>query len=469
MGVDLAKASEADIAKLTDQATRLGYTSVAALKLADDQRTLGDWTKDVTAKTAAFADALQQVIGTKIDAAVAQRDYESALKAVSDVAVTDAKAEVDANRNVQNSIRALTSATEARTAAEETLQAVLHPTARTKEEAGLGLSDAKIALERSRLGVTRAQDALNKLRASGTATPDDLRSAELDLADAQNNVVHSTERLADAQQKVNDLTPAGIKNSQVYKDAASGLSKAQQDVADAQAANTKAVTDAKDVEKAHADRQKELAPLVEAVATATMHQAAQVYALTGSMTAAKIIIAGHIQDLRGVLTQAGLTTTQIDALVTQYGLIPGDVNTTIGVTDNATPVLDAIQQKIVDLAGRRHAANPNLFGPGYAAGGIIRQPIISRLAEEGPEVVLPLMRPARMRQLISEAGIQNLFGGPGPTGTPNPTGSTSTAPARQAGPLVHIEHINANGLTAGEAATVTAARLGWELTGRGDR
>lgn len=64
MKIDLAKASQDDIEKLTEQAQRLGVTSVQVLKLGDDQKVLGDWTKDVTAKVSAFNDALNQLIGT---------------------------------------------------------------------------------------------------------------------------------------------------------------------------------------------------------------------------------------------------------------------------------------------------------------------------------------------------------------------------------------------------------------------
>jgi len=429
MKIDLAQGAAGATEALTAQVQRLGVTSVAALKLADANRILGEWTKDATAKSAAFATALDQVVGTKIAMAATDRAYDDSLSALQQTAIDGAKEQADANRTVQSTIRGLTSATEARQSAEEALQAILNPTARTKEEANLGASDAQIGAQRATIAVRRAEEELAKLRSSGKATPDEIRSAELDLADARNNVVRAAERIADAQQRLNELTPAGIRGTKEYKDAAARLGDAQQGVADAQDANKKAVSDAKEIEQAHANRQRDLGPLVENVANATLDQAKNTYALTGSMVAAKAVIEGHVGNLQDVLEKLGLSKDQASELVGKYGLLPKDINTVIGITDQASGPLAALQAQFdafqADPANAG-AQGPSLFGPlgagisRRAMGGVITRPEFALIGEAGPEVILPLSDPARMAALITQAGIGSMFSGgytPGTGGT----------------------------------------------------
>jgi len=467
MKIDLTKDTAGATEALTAQVQRLGITSVATLKLADANKVLGDWTKDATAKSSAFASALDAVVGTKIASAAADRAYNDSLSALQQNGVDGAKKLADANRTVQSTIRGLTSATEDRQAAEEDLQAILNPTARTKEEANLGASDAQIGVQRAALGVRRAEEELGKLRGSGKATPDEIRAAELDLADARNNVVRAAQRQADAQQRINELTPAGIRGTDEYKDAVARLGAAEQVEADAKDAKRNATADAEEIERDNLDRQRDLGPLVEAVAKATLDQANNTYALTGSMVAAKAVIDGHVGDLQRVLEKLGLSKDQAADLVGKYGLLPKDINTIIGITDNASgPLADLLKKFGVDgipsgglgvgplsiLAGAPAATK-------RAAGGLITRPEVALIGEAGPEVVLPLSDPGRMAALIAQAGIGAMFNGGYTPGT-GQTGTTQNV-------TLHLDAPQDAGIVA--QARLASQIVGWQLdrSGRG--
>lgn len=52
---------------------------------------------------------------------------------------------------------------------------------------------------------------------------------------------------------------------------------------------------------------------------------------------------------------------------------------------------------------------------GFAEGGILHTPEIIRAAEAGPEVIIPLTRPARAAQLAQESGLTAILGNSGPS------------------------------------------------------
>lgn len=66
MNIDLTKAQGGQIEALTAQAGRLAITSEGALKLSDANKVLGDWTQDVTKKTAAYTAALDSLINANV-------------------------------------------------------------------------------------------------------------------------------------------------------------------------------------------------------------------------------------------------------------------------------------------------------------------------------------------------------------------------------------------------------------------
>lgn len=48
--------------------------------------------------------------------------------------------------------------------------------------------------------------------------------------------------------------------------------------------------------------------------------------------------------------------------------------------------------------------------PGFADGGIVASPTVAMVGEAGPEVVVPLTRPARARQLVEQSGLLDVIG-----------------------------------------------------------
>lgn len=62
-----------------------------------------------------------------------------------------------------------------------------------------------------------------------------------------------------------------------------------------------------------------------------------------------------------------------------------------------------------------------------ARGSIVRNPLVSWLAEDGPEVVIPLTDPARARQLVAESHLLDLISG-GSGGSVAPLASSAIAP-----------------------------------------
>ncbi len=57
----------------------------------------------------------------------------------------------------------------------------------------------------------------------------------------------------------------------------------------------------------------------------------------------------------------------------------------------------------------RYGSVFNLPAGGYANGGVITQKQMAWLGEDGPEVVLPLTRPARLQSLLRETGLDRLI------------------------------------------------------------
>lgn len=79
MNIDLSKATAAQTQKLADMAVKLGYTSDASERLANDTSILSSWTDDATKKTSAFKDALDALVGTQTSAEGAAIQWNQAL------------------------------------------------------------------------------------------------------------------------------------------------------------------------------------------------------------------------------------------------------------------------------------------------------------------------------------------------------------------------------------------------------
>ena len=134
--------------------------------------------------------------------------------------------------------------------------------------------------------------------------------------------------------------------------------------------------------------------------------------------------------------------------------------------------IDRIIQRLYSLQGAARQAQQILSNlsaprgtPGYsggrpvvgsAVGRIVRQPMLSWLGEEGPEVVLPINRPRRMRQLLGDSGLLGESGGGGITlvgpfiGAPPDTWAAFVR--------AHAAEITELGFSGQSAAAVAAAR-----------
>jgi hypothetical protein len=123
----------------------------------------------------------------------------------------------------------LEQATEAAARAQQDLNDLLHPSARSLTDAQLDISDATRRQQRSVLAVTDAQKALADAQTAGD--PEAIAKAQLDLSQATDDVTRANESLADAQQTYNDLLHPEQTNA--YKEAQSKLKDAQQGVKDA--------------------------------------------------------------------------------------------------------------------------------------------------------------------------------------------------------------------------------------------
>jgi len=180
--------------------------------------------------------------------------------------------------------------------------------------------------------------------------------------------------------------------------------------------------------------------------------------------------------LHDQLIAAGLTEAQVANLIATYGLTPESVNTAIvlageaeanrtidrynGMLNQIPPAKQTYIQTLIDqgryweanaqldlLAHPRNVAlQVQLYGVnavnaalhsvnGQADGGYISGFTYSTLGEEGPEAVLPLTKPSRMRQLLADPRIADpvaaAMGGFGGSSGGASSGGMSTATYNQ--------------------------------------
>jgi hypothetical protein len=90
--------------------------------------------------------------------------------------------------------------------------------------------------------------------------------------------------------------------------------------------------------------------------------------------------------------------------------------------DAATEAAEAELLRILDLINRINSSSaapymPGMGDPGggqrFAEGGLVSEPTLAMIGEAGPELVLPLTRPDRMRELLALAGFPMMADGGG--------------------------------------------------------
>jgi hypothetical protein len=107
-------------------------------------------------------------------------------------------------------------------------------------------------------------------------------------------------------------------------------------------------------------------------------------------------IAGAV--LIGVLTTVVLITAAIGSLIAAIR----KALTWLGILEEKKRSATAVKGLLSSV---------NL--PGYAEGDIVKTPQVARLAESGREVVIPLTKPGRARELAEKSGLTRMLGGEG--------------------------------------------------------
>lgn len=145
------------------------------------------------------------------------------------------------------------------------------------------------------------------------------------------------------------------------------------------------------------------------------------YTATGQMSAeqAAQYYDQQIAKLRALATDAGITGAKFDTMfgqITAVARLKLDANA-MGITATEKELQDAVNQA-GDLYARLQAigrfrlpaAGTRRFSE-YAEGGLVTHPTHALIGEAGPEVVIPLTKPARAAQLIQQSGLDGLLGG----------------------------------------------------------
>lgn len=133
----------------------------------------------------------------------------------------------------------------------------------------------------------------------------------------------------------------------------------------------------------------------------------------------------EINQLRVLATQAGLSeqefndlfneiinTSSVRISTSDMGL--DQLNGALGAgVGSASKLFNLL--KLIQHLGRTIGAGAIAGAQNFADGGIHYTPNIVRVAEAGPEVTIPLTRPARAAQLMAQSGLSSMLSGGGPT------------------------------------------------------
>lgn len=122
--------------------------------------------------------------------------------------------------------------------------------------------------------------------------------------------------------------------------------------------------------------------------------------------------------LQGIATVAKLAGVALLGIIVTIGTLIAAVGSFVGAVQRAIGwVKDLINAIRAINREKEGISNPlrNLQVPARAAGAIVRSPEVALIGEAGPEVVIPLNRPNRARQLAEQSGLTGMLGGSGTT------------------------------------------------------
>lgn len=156
---------------------------------------------------------------------------------------------------------------------------------------------------------------------------------------------------------------------------------------------------------------------IKAATEATAQQVAQQQLSTGQAVS---LFNQQIAAIREQAHQAGITRAEFDRLfgaIVQAGQARIEIDAGVfkEITSDANASTEAILKLIRALARLRDRPQ----GPGgpqeFADGGIVATRTSAIVGEAGPEVIIPLTRPARAAQLARDSGLTQILGNTGST------------------------------------------------------
>ena len=140
--------------------------------------------------------------------------------------------------------------------------------------------------------------------------------------------------------------------------------------------------------------------------------------LTGDTDRATATFNKQTQQVYALAKQMGLSRTEVDKIIGALLKIPAPKQS--GITSASLSRLEAFNAALREAIYLQNLIDPtyNPRGPGgqqkYADGGIVTGPTNALIGEAGPEVVIPLTKPARAAELMAQSGLSSM-------GTPNIT------------------------------------------------
>lgn len=120
--------------------------------------------------------------------------------------------------------------------------------------------------------------------------------------------------------------------------------------------------------------------------------------------------------LDGIGTAAAVAMYAILGIATNIGIVIAALGSLVAAVKDALEwlhLIDSSKEKIMKRRGEIIAESGVINLAPRANGGIINRPTAIYAGEAGREVVIPLTRPDRARQLAQESGLTNMIGGSG--------------------------------------------------------
>ena len=155
-------------------------------------------------------------------------------------------------------------------------------------------------------------------------------------------------------------------------------------------------------------------------------EAAVAMVRTGKMTADEAVANydAQIARIRTLATNAGITEKQFEDL---FGEIIEVARTRISAQEMGIDSLsgslgtadDVAKELLATLLSIRNISKAVGGGAlagalaGFSDGGIQYLPTVANIAEDGPEAIIPLTKPARAAQILQESGLSKMLGGAG--------------------------------------------------------